>query len=441
MSEELPEALSEREIEILRLVAQGYSNKEIARQLVISANTVKVHLRNIFAKLGASSRTEASMVAVRQGWVAVPAEAAAEPATAAAATRWPPPVARLARWQQVFLLAALAAVAVALALTWPPSAPAERAAQNPLSDNPQPAAVTAPPSLPSRWQEELPLLVPRARLAVVAVNGRIYAIGGEVAGGGLSGAVEVYDPAQQVWTARTAKPMPVANVAGAVLGGKVYVPGGSTFSEAVMDIVEVYDPVADRWTQAARLPAPRAAYALAVHAEKLYLIGGTDGRQQSVATVLVYDPAADEWQSGPAMPAARSFASAATLGEAIYVVGGYADGRELDTCQLYRPLAEAWDTCTPLREGRGGLSLVAVGHSLYAIGGGWASYLAYNQWYDPERDIWFRFETPVSGQWRNAAAAEVDGQVYVVGGWSDEFLNVNLAYQATYKAFLPSVPR
>ena len=73
--------LSERELEILRLVASGLSNKEIAAQLVLSPNTVKVHLRNIFGKIGVQSRTEATMVAVRQGWVSVLARADAAPVT------------------------------------------------------------------------------------------------------------------------------------------------------------------------------------------------------------------------------------------------------------------------------------------------------------------------------------------------------------------------
>lgn len=51
--------MSERELEVLALLAAGRSNKEIARELAVSPNTVKTHIANLFGKLGAKRRTEA----------------------------------------------------------------------------------------------------------------------------------------------------------------------------------------------------------------------------------------------------------------------------------------------------------------------------------------------------------------------------------------------
>jgi DNA-binding NarL/FixJ family response regulator len=67
--QELAEPLTEREVEVLRAVARGQSNKEIADALCISANTVQVHLRNVFGKLSVGSRTEAVTRALREGWI------------------------------------------------------------------------------------------------------------------------------------------------------------------------------------------------------------------------------------------------------------------------------------------------------------------------------------------------------------------------------------
>ncbi len=65
-----PEALTPREVDVLRLVAEGLSNKEIAQALSIGEKTVKTHVSNILSKLNLLSRTQAALYAVRTGLVA-----------------------------------------------------------------------------------------------------------------------------------------------------------------------------------------------------------------------------------------------------------------------------------------------------------------------------------------------------------------------------------
>jgi DNA-binding NarL/FixJ family response regulator len=67
--EDLAEPLTQREIEVLTLLADGLPNKAIARQLEISDETVKFHLGSIFGKLGASNRTDAVRQALKRGIV------------------------------------------------------------------------------------------------------------------------------------------------------------------------------------------------------------------------------------------------------------------------------------------------------------------------------------------------------------------------------------
>jgi DNA-binding NarL/FixJ family response regulator len=64
-----PEELTERETEVLRLLAQGQANKQIAHALHIAEKTVKVHVSNILGKLGVQSRTQATLYAIRIGLV------------------------------------------------------------------------------------------------------------------------------------------------------------------------------------------------------------------------------------------------------------------------------------------------------------------------------------------------------------------------------------
>ena len=66
---EIHEPLTEREIEVLRMVGEGCSNKIVADYLKISEDTVKGHMRNILSKLNANDRTHAVMIAVKRGFL------------------------------------------------------------------------------------------------------------------------------------------------------------------------------------------------------------------------------------------------------------------------------------------------------------------------------------------------------------------------------------
>ena len=73
-AEPLRDALSEREMEVLRLAGKGISNKDIARELSLSVRTVQAHLGSIFNKMGVGSRTEAVLHALRKGWLSLEEE-------------------------------------------------------------------------------------------------------------------------------------------------------------------------------------------------------------------------------------------------------------------------------------------------------------------------------------------------------------------------------
>jgi NarL family two-component system response regulator LiaR len=66
-----PDDLTEREMDVLKLLTQGQSNKEIAERLVVSEATVRTHVSNILNKLHLASRTQAALYALRQGIISL----------------------------------------------------------------------------------------------------------------------------------------------------------------------------------------------------------------------------------------------------------------------------------------------------------------------------------------------------------------------------------
>lgn len=469
--------ISDRELEILRLVATGATNQEIAQQLHISVNTVKVHLRNIFAKIGVTSRTEATVYAMRMGLVPMahadaapaevvhaPPEQTAEPAAAAtsappdpmdAAPTAPaaaittandpaPPVAAthppadkrrfiMAGGGVVALLVLIAVVvAVTRQFSAVPPAPTSSAEglNVPVPDKP--------------WRAIAPLTDGRAEFAMadVAYGGRsyIYIIGGE-GSRGVDDQVLRYDISANTWVPRRAKPQPVSDVQAAVIGNKIYVPGGRLASGQPTDACEAYDPNRDTWTTCKALPAPRSGYALAAVEGKLYMFGGWDGTNYS-AEVWQYNPDTDEWTALTNMPTARAFADAVVVDRQVYVIGGENQQGALATTERYTPADDGsgnpWNTQTSLTTPSKRPTAATVGNLIFVFGVDSASNKSVV--YNPETDSWQALTTPfnVAGEARVHAVGT--NKLYIVGGRDAQgFSTQAYEYQPTFTVFLPGV--
>lgn len=447
--------LSDREMEIVQLLATGATNRQIAQELVISVHTVKVHLRNIYAKLDVGSRTEATMLAVRRGWVGVPQIDAEDESDSARAQgipehrmapapsalpvpeRWPP----VPLYKRATLVLATLVALFALLLPQVIRSRAKEPPPDPIRDV-FPTATAASSSSSGRWRTRAQMPTPRSGLAVTAYDGLIYAIGG-VGNEGATGRVEAYDPETDTWTTGRPKPLPAGFISAGLLEDQdagtaaIYVPGGIGAGEQPVDVLEVYDPLLDVWVGRAPLPAAVGAYALVALDGSLYLFGGQLADRRYSDAVYRYDPDADLWETRAPMDRAKAFLGAAAVDGIIYVVGGFDGETEYDTCEAYDPASDAWSPCSPMALARGGLSLVTVRGMVYAVGGGMNGYLAFSERYDPHSDTWNRLETPVVGQWRSLGLVYVRPDIYAIGGWSEGNLSMNEAYQALFVIVVP----
>lgn len=440
--------LSERELEILKLVATGASNKEIAQQLYISANTVKVHLRNIFAKTGAATRTEAAMYAVQIGLVQAAPETlegsqaesgagispeAGQSQEAAVSTAFNRRL--YATWA---VLALVGVLALTLLLSFVLRQPEGQASASPV----------VVPTQELRWLARADLPTPRSGLALAALENRIYAIGGEDAQG-VSGVVERYLPEQDAWERLSDKPTPVTDVSAAVIGGKIYLPGGRLASGALSDALEIYDPTQDRWENGAPLPRPVSAYALAGFEGRLYLFGGWDGAR-AVDTAWRYDPNLNAWEELQPLRQGRAYAVTAIALGRIFVLGGFDGERALDSVEIYQPAKESsqepWSEGLPLPNARYAMGATSAVDIIYIIGGlsdagvENVSTPLPSLEYIPSGSIYQEFDAPVSEVWSNLGMVISGTQIYVVGGkLNQQPTGQNLVYQAIYTVAIPSI--
>ncbi len=460
MSDQI-EPLSEREIEILKLVATGAANKEIAQKLVISPNTVKVHLRNIFAKIGVASRTEATLYAIQNGLIS-PAAAhepdVSEPPlsieiyplsengsaalNAPVRSNLPAPISWLARTfpsrisRVALFVMVIAVLAASSLLIFRPFA-------KPKSTPTVSSSTIA--TLSSRWSIKSIPSGPRKGMAVVEYDENIYLIGGETAQG-ISSTVLRYTRASNSWTNAAEKPTPVTDVQAALIGEKVYIPGGRTAGGSDTDVLEVFNPRLNTWEKKAPLPMKLSGYALAPFEGNLYLFGGRNGSQYS-PDVLSYNPQNDQWQIVAKMDHALAFIGATSTGDKIYLIGGYDGKRAYSLAFAFYPArlsdgSYLWETLTPMPQARYGMGVANMAGFIYVMGGKTDSASASlpDIQYLSQSGQWINIDSPPKSIGAFNATVPMGTYVYAFGGETRDGLSGEfMAYQAIYTYVAPNV--
>jgi DNA-binding CsgD family transcriptional regulator/N-acetylneuraminic acid mutarotase len=445
--------LSERELGILKLVATGASNKEIAQQLFISSNTVKVHLRNIFAKIGVTSRTEAAMYAVRTGLVVhapdqVPADDSNESTPDSAKSALLPLAGevvqatqnKMLRWAPLVLIVGLLAL-IFIGLRLSPglalfTAPTYSAVP------PQSTATPLP-----HWNHLTVLPIARSDPALVAYGNQIYVIGG-LNSQGIYGGADRYDLQSNTWTFLPPKPLPVFNTQAAVINGLIFVPGGrsSTDSLKPTDVLEIFDTNSGRWQSGAPLPIPISAYGLVAFDGELYVFGGWDGKNY-LNTVYSYDPTDDAWHERTPMPTARAFCGVVEAGGRIFVIGGINDNNNVDANEIYSPSRDnnnnnPWVIGFPIPESRTGIRAANIADTIYVFGGEKQNSNRVGLIYFPQTNICQSLETSPYPLGEDFGMTSIGTNLFFVGGKFDTvYSDQTLTYQAIITLSIPIIIR
>ena len=448
---ELGEPISERELDVLNCLAEGASNREIADQLSISHNTVKVHMRNIFTKLGVSSRTEATTVALQKGMLSIPGleaehaqdengnQARAQPdaletvelvaaevaESSRAETGGAVGTARrseqrfFSRRQLLGVIGLLLVLILVLAFSslWGENPQSPLSPTTMAADAASTSELFEETALGENWVASRPLPQARSHMAVATVGLNVYAISGESAAG-VDNRVLIFDSQQQQWREGAPKLTAVAGAATAVLAGEIYVAGGYGENGEAITAVEAYSPLNNAWRPLTALPRRVAGAVAVVSDDRLYLFGGEDG-EAVLADSYVYDPGAQRWQELPAMPTARTMAVGGLLGDKLYVVGGSDGERPLQTCELFDPPSAEWSECPPLQQARAAAGSAVFLNKLYVLGGALEGDDSFGEVYDAAEQSWTTFEIPMLAEapnWPYVGVSNVETHIYVVGG-------------------------
>lgn len=437
--------LSNRELEILKLVAQGKSNKELASELFISINTVKVHLSNIFQKLNVSSRAEAIVYAIETGLIESPRQESLEPQIITEFVEVEPP--KWVIWLRKFwLIPAIGLVLLIIGLSIILS-------RSPLLNTPTPSPDPLHTIITQdRWQSLENIQPARTNLAATSYRQQIFAIGGETLEG-ISALNQSFNTRNNQWVQLAPKPTPVKDASAIVSSGNIFVFGGELDNGQISNILEVYNIESDTWESKKPAPIALSRYAVTSYEGKIYFFGGWNGKKLSDST-LIYDPAKDTWAIGTSSPTAFADAFAVVANDRMMLIGGTQNSEKnsdetsqiITTLRIFTPSngsnnKRTWSDPLSVFESHKILAVQNIGDSIIVF-----SMLEDEQllisYYSIQNETWMHnLESPQTNILNHTATANHAGAVFFIGGLESTgaFSSSFTRYQAIFTIMLPAI--
>ena len=427
--------LSDREIEVLQLVGQGKSNKEIAVDLNISVNTVKVHIGRIFQKINVTSRTEATLYAIENGIVspALPPNSQKPIDDYIVLDSLPSKKKAFINKNSILVMIILAVIIFAFVIFMVSQT------SNPTRST---STLMVDFTAEDRWIAYDPLPTSRSNMAATTYESNIYVIAG-TSDNGVSSKVEAYSQATHSWTTLQDKPTPVTESTAVVVGEKIFVPGGKTEDGVVTDKLEVFDPRRNLWEEKASLPTGLSDYALATFGGSLYLFGGWDGSQASDIT-LKYNPEQDKWSELTKLPHPLTSATAVQIENRIVLMGKTEQRASQIDMLSYFPDRDLPGE-NPWEEGASLPVTGSVSCLFELLGEIYTAVVSEESTqffiYDAQEDAWIPIGHNDSLNSKDSQCSVIGGELFIFGGIKTDGTNTDqlLGYKMIYSISLPGI--
>lgn len=329
LKDDVKVTLSKREIEILELIVAGKSNKEIAIILSISINTVKVHIANIFQKLGVNSRTEAISKSLEPSEKIVEKEIsiAEKPSIQSNLNG----ISQSRSIPYIAIPLAYTIIASLLLLLTGSSV-------SKILGRIQEINTISEQGIGSSWHVIENDNIASHKSALVYYQNKVFFLGGQTAEN-IEADSKALDILSLEWEQLPRPSISTVDARAIVYGDRIYLIGGRGSNGDPVKFVQIYDPNKNEWTPGVDLPEARSGFALVGFEGKIYVLGGWNGKQVT-NSVFSYSQAQKAWRNEPPLNTARQEFATVVLDNRFLIAGGNDGHNKTDTLETWNPYQE-----------------------------------------------------------------------------------------------------